>query len=51
MFLNYIVSLGVGWLALLILEVGAMLRPDSWDKHEGIHTHVLFFNFYLIIKS
>ncbi len=39
-----IISLGVGWLALLIRDLGAMRRPDCKDKRGGINTHV-FFNY------
>ncbi len=37
-----IISLGVGWLTLLILEVGAMRRPEDGDRHGGTNSHVFF---------
>ena len=33
---------GVGWLALLILDLGAMRRPDCRDKRGG-NTPTLFY--------
>ncbi len=38
-----IISLGVGWLALLIRDLGAMRRPDCKDKRGGINSHVFFY--------
>ena len=42
-FVVLIILLGVGWLALLILEVGAMRRPEDGDRHgETTPTSFLF---------
>lgn len=40
--LNDIISLGVGWLALLILDLEAMRRPEFWGKHGETNSHVFF---------
>lgn len=32
----------MGWLALLILDMGAMRRPEDGDRHEGTNSHVFF---------
>ena len=41
-FHSCIYSLGVGWLALLILDLGAMRRPDYRDKRGGNNSHAFF---------
>lgn len=40
--LIYIISLDVGWLALLILDLGAMRRPEFWGRHGETNSHVFF---------
>ena len=37
-------SLGVGWLALLILDMGAMRRPEDGDRRGGKNSHVFFYS-------
>ena len=32
----------MGWLALLILDMGAMRRPEDEGRHGGINSHVFF---------
>ena len=50
-FFEIIISLGVGWLALLILEVGAMRRPEVWDRRGGTNSHVFFVLQIIIINA
>jgi len=37
-----VILLGVGWLALLILDTGAMRRPEDGDRRGETNSHVFF---------
>jgi len=36
------ILLDVGWLALLILDMGAMRRPEDGDRNKRTNSHVFF---------